>query len=273
MALCALDLDGVVWLGDRAIVGASAAIACLGAAGHGVLYCTNNSASTIDGYRRKLASFGIAALPEQILTSAVAVAGLVPAGASVLCAAGPGVVEALRERAERVDLAWESTEPRYDAVVIGFHREFGYESLQRIVRAVLDGARLFATNDDPIYPASDGPAPGCGAFLSAVEVATGTTAVVAGKPNAAMVDLVRARAAALSTRSAGGAYAGPDSIMVGDSPRTDGALASALGWPFGLVLTGNTGASDSAAVAAADYVATSLGDLVDQLLAAGSGRA
>ncbi len=61
MALWALDLDGVVWLGDRAIVGASAAIARLGAAGHGVLYCTNNSASTIDGYRRKLASFGIAA--------------------------------------------------------------------------------------------------------------------------------------------------------------------------------------------------------------------
>jgi glycerol-1-phosphatase len=33
---------------------------------------------------------------------------------------------------------------------------------------------------------------------------------------------------------------GPVGVMVGDRPSTDGALATALGWPFALVLSGVT---------------------------------
>ncbi|SVA76077.1 uncharacterized protein METZ01_LOCUS128931, partial [marine metagenome] len=43
----ALDLDGVVWLGDRAVPGASGAVARLQKAGEQVLFVTNNSGRTV----------------------------------------------------------------------------------------------------------------------------------------------------------------------------------------------------------------------------------
>ena len=43
----ALDLDGVVWLGDRAVPGAAEAVARLQKAGEQVLFVTNNSGRTV----------------------------------------------------------------------------------------------------------------------------------------------------------------------------------------------------------------------------------
>jgi ribonucleotide monophosphatase NagD (HAD superfamily) len=118
---------------------------------------------------------------------------------------------------------------------------------------VLGGARLIATNDDPIYPDADGPAPGSGAILASVERATGRRAEVAGKPNEPMAAIVRQRF-------------GDAGVVVGDSPATDGRLATALGWRFGLVLSGNTSAGDVPASQPDEWVASDLSELVTRHL-------
>jgi 4-nitrophenyl phosphatase len=82
---------------------------------------------------------------------------------------------------------------RVDAVAVGFHRDFDYERLRVATAAVRAGARLLASNDDATYPTPDGPIPGGGSILAAVERASGVRAVVAGKPYQAMADLIRAR--------------------------------------------------------------------------------
>jgi 4-nitrophenyl phosphatase len=121
--------------------------------------------------------------------------------------------------------------------------------------AIRRGARLVATNDDATYPTPDGPIPGGGAILASIVTASGAVPVVAGKPHRPITDLVRARL-------------GPTGICVGDRPDTDGGFAVALGYRFGLVLSGVTGAADLPVTPPADVVAPDLRTLVAQELAA-----
>jgi HAD superfamily hydrolase (TIGR01450 family) len=247
-----LDLDGVLWLGDRPIPGSSDAITQLRAAGHAVAFCTNNSHATVDDYVAKLAAHGVEAAPDELLTSAMALGRLIAEGQSVLMCGGPGLAAAVTA-AGAIIVDPDGTDP-VDVVAVGFNPEFDYRLMTRATRAVLGGARLMASNNDPIYPSGDGPAPGAGAILASIERATRATATVAGKPHEAMAALAQDR------YPAGG-------VMVGDSLDTDGAFAAALGWPFGLVLSGNTQLDRVPADQPADWVADDLAALVDRHLA------
>ena len=80
--------------------------------------------------------------------------------------------------------------------------------------------------------------------------------MVAGKPYRPMVDLVRA-------------LAGADGVVVGDRPDTDGRFARALGYRFGLVLTGVTSPADLPVdPASGSRSLADLAALVDQWIAA-----
>ncbi len=218
----ALDLDGVIWLGDDLIRGSAAAVAALRAQGERVVFLTNNSNKVLGDYVAKLEAMGIATSPEEVVTSAQAAASLLEPGTTALVCAGPGVAEALAERGVEI-----VTSGPADAVVVGWHQEFDYGGLTTAATAVLNGARLLGTNDDATYPTPNGLIPGGGALLAAVAYASGAVAEVAGKPNPAMVALVESRV-------------GPVSDMVGDRPDTDGVLAGRLGARFHLVLSGVT---------------------------------
>ncbi len=221
------DLDGVIWRGDEPIAGAVKGVAALRDAGLRVAFLSNNSSVPVDGVVEKLQRFGVDARAEDVLTSALAAAALleatVPAGARILVCAGPGVVEAL----EAVGLT-PVTDGPCDAVVVGFHREFDFDRLDRAAAAIRGGARFVATNLDATYPVAGGLLPGAGSLVAAVATAAGRAPEVAGKPDRPTVELVRARL-------------GTQGVMVGDRPSTDGALAAALDWPFALVLSGVTG--------------------------------
>jgi HAD superfamily hydrolase (TIGR01450 family) len=221
------DLDGVVWRGDEPVPGAADGVAQLQAAGIRVGFVSNNSSQPVDEVAAKLAAAGVAVAHTDVMTSALAAASLLASelqpGARVLACAGPGVVEAL----EGVGLLPVRKAPAA-AVVVGFHREFDYEELDRASGAVRDGARFVATNLDATYPVAGGMIPGSGAIAAAVATASGRTPEVAGKPERPMADLVRDRL-------------GATGVVVGDRPSTDGAFADALGWPFALVLSGVTG--------------------------------
>ena len=222
----ALDLDGVVWLGDDLIRGSAAAVTALRALGERVVFLTNNSNKMLGDYVAKLERMGIATSPEDVVTSAQAAASLLEPGTTALVCAGPGVVEALENRGIEI----VTTGPA-DAVVVGWHEEFDYSRLTAAAPAVMDGARLVGTNHDPTYPKPNGLIPGGGALLAAVAYASSTVAEVAGKPNPAMVALVESRVGTVSD-------------MVGDRPDTDGLLARRLGATFHLVLSGVTKEAD-----------------------------
>lgn len=247
----ALDLDGVVWLGRDPIPGAADAVARLRASGRDVVFVTNNSSQPVGAVEERLAGHQIDAAGA-VMTSAGAVATLIAPGERVLVCGGEGLVEAVVSRGAEALVADGRDPGPVDAVVCGYWRAVDYDRIRWAAHAVRAGARLLASNDDATYPSDEGILPGGGATLVAVERASGVAATVAGKPHRPMADWVRARC-------------GPEGIMVGDRPDTDGGFARTLGWTFGLVLTGVT-RDPAGAHPAPDVVAPSLAAMVDRLL-------
>lgn len=219
------DLDGVVWLAHHPIPGSVEAIADLRAAGHRVLFVTNNSSATVAAQESALAAIGIPAVGD-VLTSAMAAALLIEPGERVHVCGGAGIVEAV-ERRGGVVVSGEVC----DAVMVGFHRTFDFDGLTVAATLVRRGARLIGTNDDATYPTPDGPIPGGGSILAAVTTASGSQPVIAGKPHEPMARLVR---------SVIGDSAATAAVMVGDRPETDGLFATQLGCRYAIVWSGVT---------------------------------
>ena len=243
-----LDLDGVVWLGERPIAGSPEAIARLRAQGKRVVFITNNSNDTVASYVAKLERCGVPAMADDLITSAQAAARLVEPDETALVCGGPGVEEALRARGVRTVRNGSA-----DAVVVGWHRDFDFERMHAAFIAVRDGARLIGTNDDATYPTPYGPLPGGGAMVAAVSYAAGVPATFAGKPFPPVVELLHERVTDAT-------------VVVGDRPSTDGLLARRLGVPFALVLSGVTPDDGPTLEPRPERVAPDLASLVESSL-------
>ncbi|MDA8392680.1 MAG: HAD-IIA family hydrolase [Actinomycetota bacterium] len=243
-----VDLDGVVWRGDRPIPGSAEALDRLRAAGRSIVFLTNNSAPTRAANVAKLESFGVKASPDEVRSAAQAAALLVEPGERALLCAGEGVREALQDRGATVVAEGEA-----DVVVVGWHVEFDFDRLTVAMRAVLGGARLVGTNEDATYPVPDGVLPGGGALLAAVSYASGARPVVAGKPHEPIVRLLKEQTDDVE-------------LVIGDRPTTDGLLARRLGVPYALVRTGIVAPGEPVEGKAPDLDEVDLSAVVDRLI-------
>jgi 4-nitrophenyl phosphatase len=253
VVLC--DLDGVVWLAHEPIDGAVDAVSRLRNAGSRVVFVTNNSFSTRAEQVAALGHIGIAAEGD-VVTSAMSAASALQPGWRVLVCGGQGLIEEVDRAGANPVVAYQSRPitGQFDAVVVGFHREFDFQVLTDALSAVRHGAVLVGSNDDPTYPTPLGPIPGGGSILAAVEKATGVSAIVTGKPNEPMAQLVREMCPDTTAN---------EMVMVGDRPDTDGAFAITMGCRYALVLSGVTTTDEGSG---ADIVAPSLSGVADILL-------
>lgn len=262
------DLDGVVWLMHQPIAGSADAIARLRAAGHRVLFVTNNSSATVATQESALAKIAIPAGGD-VCTSAQAAALLLSPGERVLVAGGPGIIEAIEQMGAVVvartddevsDAEFAAKANNIDTVMAGYHASFNYRGLTRAVTPILAGARLIGTNDDPTYPTPAGLIPGGGAILAAIAKAGGVRPIIAGKPFAPMGQLVRKR---LGIDDLSVAW------MAGDRDSTDGAFARLVGAKFGLMLSGVSESPDDRTVAP-NGIFDNLAGLADMVLGSSS---
>ena len=247
------DLDGVIFRGAQPIPGAADAVERLRKQGVRFLFATNNATRTVEQYREKLSSIGVAASDGELITSAiVTVEEIVRRGwsdRSVFLIGGAGI------RAALLDAGFDLLDgmPARDAevVIVSGDPDFSYDSLRTAAFAVRKGAAFLATNDDTTFPASDGLWPGAGALIAGVEVASGRPAEVMGKPHPPMMEAIARRL------EGAGRIA-----VVGDQPQTDLAGAQLMGWTTILVLSGVTTAEEATAlVPKPDLVLDSLADL------------
>jgi len=254
-----VDLDGVVWRGHDPIDGAAKAITDVRANGVRVLFLTNEPGSSRRTFATRLTGMGIPATASDVMTSAAATArvlgaldGLATRRAFVI---GP---PALHDEVVGAgfELVSEGRAPEAEVVVVGGHPGFDYGELRAAMTAVRNGARLFATGRDAVFPTPHGPWPGTGAVLAAVETAGGAAAVVVGKPEPIVFEIARR------------ALAGCDRIaVVGDHLIADIAGAKRAGLAAILVLTGATNRADLAqAEIQPDLVLESLAELPEAMM-------
>ncbi len=180
-----LDLDGVVYAGGKAIAYAVESLAAARADGMHLAYVTNNALRTPDAVARHLGELGIPTEPAEVITSAQAVARLiaeqVAAGSKVLVIGGEGLRVALRERGL---VPVESAEEEgLAAVVQGYGGpDLAWGRFAEASYAINRGVPWYASNTDLTIPGARGIAPGNGAAVEVVRIATGAEPQVAGKP-------------------------------------------------------------------------------------------
>jgi HAD superfamily hydrolase (TIGR01450 family) len=249
-----LDLDGCVWVGDEPTPGAVAAVAALRAAGKGIAFVTNDARLGGEDFVRKLWRLGFQASLEEVVTVGGALQFLLAqrlAGASAMVIGSPAVHRHVEAAGLRI-LNGTTFASRADVVVVAGHEDFDYHELRDATQAALRGATILGANRDATFPMPDGPWPGSGSILAALETACGRTAETVGKPEAGLL------LTALDRLGDGRA------LMVGDRIDADLGGAHAAGIDAAIVLTGVTdrAAAEAAKEPAPVAIAESLNSLV-----------
>ncbi|MBN1231061.1 MAG: HAD-IIA family hydrolase [Anaerolineales bacterium] len=223
-----LDMDGVLWKADQEIGNLKTIFALLKKKGYQYTFATNNSTRTIQMYVEKIQGFGVPVEPWQIVTSATATAEFVamnyPKEAKVYVFGERGIQEAILDKG----FLMSDDYAEIDLVVAGMNRNVSYENMSIATLAIRNGAGFIGTNPDKTFPTPNGPTPGTGTFVTALETATDVKAIIIGKPKAAMFEQLADR---LNLTPG-------EILVVGDRIETDIAGGQNAGMPSCLVLTG-----------------------------------
>jgi HAD superfamily hydrolase (TIGR01450 family) len=233
-----LDLDGCLWVGDEAVPGAPEALAGLRAAGRNIAFLTNDPRHAPEEFVRKLWRLGFQAALDEVVTVGAAVQFMLAGSGRPRTAYVIGS-DAMAEHVEAAGMRvvnGSDLATRAELVVVAGHDGFDYGELRIAIQAVRRGAQLLGTTRDATFPMPDGPWPGTGAVLAAVETGAGRPAdVIAGKPEPAMY------AAAIDRL-------GPGRVLaVGDRLDMDVDGARRAGFDAALVLTGAASRADAEA--------------------------
>jgi len=245
------DLDGVVYTGRAAVPHAVESLNRV-AETMRVGYITNNASRTAATVTAQLAGYGLRVVEDDVVTSPQAavrlLAGLVPAGSTVLVVGGEGLTTAVEGAGFTVT---RSAEDSPAAVVQGFSPEVGWQHLAEAAFALHRGIPWVATNTDWTIPQERGVAPGNGTLVSAVHTAVGRLPETAGKPETPIFTAATERFGASSA------------LFVGDRLDTDVVGANRAGLRSALVLTGIDQAKQVLAAPADSRPDFLLGDLRD----------
>ncbi len=221
-----LDLDGVLWRDETPIIDAPRVFGKIRSSGLKFILATNNATRNVDQYQEKLARFGVAVGPGQIINSGMAIAFLLsqrfPEGGPVYIIGEDGVRTALEEK------GFYYAEKDVRAVVAGWDREITFAKLTQATLLIRAGVPFYGTNPDRTFPTPQGLIPGAGAILAAIEAATDVRPILGGKPSPAMMDLAMQR---LQTAPA-------ETLAIGDRLETDILGGANAGCRTALVLSG-----------------------------------
>jgi HAD superfamily hydrolase (TIGR01450 family) len=249
-----LDLDGCVWVGDEPTERAGEAVAALREAGKGIAFITNDGRHSAEEQVRKLWRLGFQASVEEVVTVGGALQfhlseryGHDRAAAVVI--GSPALHRHVEQAGLRI-VNRTAFASRAEVVVVGAHDGFDYGELREATQAALRGATIVTAGRDAFFPMPDGPWPGTGAVVAAVEAASGVIAENVGKPSAAIIQ------AALDRLGPGRA------LLVGDRIDSDLQAAANAGVDGALVLTGATARLAAHRAEGAVAVRESLADLV-----------
>jgi HAD superfamily hydrolase (TIGR01458 family) len=219
-----LDLDGVLFVGDRPVPGAAEALACLHGSGRPVRFLSNSTRRSRASMAARLMGMGFSIDAREILTPMVAAAAMLRKEGKT---AFPLTLGDTRRDLEEAGVILAEDRPDY--VVVGDAGDrFNYGLLNRAMRMVLSGAEIIALEKDRTWMGADGPMLSAGPFVAALEYATGREALCIGKPSPAFF------AAALDSLGVPASGA----AMIGDDIETDIGGAQRCGIRGILVRTG-----------------------------------
>lgn len=219
-----LDIDGVLHVSMQPIAGAADTLRLLEQQGYATCFVTNTTTSARATLVKQLRAIGLPIAEERVVTAPVATAQYIRQHF-------PGKRAWLLTKGNTAkDFAGiELVEDHADIVVIGGAEELlTYEAMNRAFRMLMDGALLLGTHANLYWRTRDGLQLDSGAYIRALEAATGQKATILGKPARAFFEQALQRIG----------IPAQEAIMIGDDIENDIGAAQQAGLRAVLVCTG-----------------------------------
>ncbi len=243
-----IDMDGVLWHGDRPMPGLVAFFHLLRARGIKFVLATNNASRSGADFQAKLAGMGVSVELDEILTSPQATASWLAAyapDARIYTIGEPGLRTELEARGLTVVRDVDVAAQGATHVVVGIDRTLTYAKLVEACLLIRAGAVFIGTNPDVTLPGERGTIPGNGAILAALEISSDVKPQIIGKPQPEMMIQAMTRM--------GGTVA--DTAVIGDRLDTDILGGQNAGLTSLLVTSGISSAAESMrGPISADYI-------------------
>jgi len=203
-----IDMDGVIYHGNKLLPGVNEFLKWLEEAGKRYLFLTNASQRTPKELHEKLKRLGITVGEEHFYTSALATAGFLSSqkpNGSAFVIGDAGLIHAL------YSVGYTTNNVNPDYVVVGDTNSYNFEKIEIAVNLVLKGARLIGTNPDISGPVETGISPSVKALIAPIEIVARKEAYFVGKPNPLMMRIALKK---LGIKR-------EDAIVIGDRMDTD----------------------------------------------------
>lgn len=217
------DLDGVLYVGYRPIEGAVEALARIRSGGFACRFITNTSTLSLASLRQKINAMGFSVTTEEIISAPQAALLYLKTRPDPICRLllADDVKQDFRE------LRQSNTDA--DHIVVGDIGEaWSYRLLNEVFNSLVGGAQLIAIHKNRYWQTESGLQIDIGAFVDALEYASGVSAMVIGKPSPALFRI------ALNDMG----VAPSQAVIVGDDIDTDVGGGQRAGLQGILVKTG-----------------------------------
>jgi HAD superfamily hydrolase (TIGR01458 family) len=216
-----VDLDGTLFIGDVLLPGAAEFVRQLRESHRHFRFISNTTTLSRRQIAEHVSGLGIEVKPNEIFTAASAVAELLKSFSGMRCFFI--VAQNIMEEFEGIEIS--ETNPDY--VVIGDVGEgMDYNLMNKAFRLVMGGSELIALQKNRFLRDASGLRIDAGAFVAALEFASGKQAKIIGKPSRQFFNL-----AVHDIRvEAGERWLSADFAIVGDDVEADikGALDAGL---------------------------------------------
>jgi HAD superfamily hydrolase (TIGR01458 family) len=218
-----IDLDGVLYVGEKVIPGGVEAVAKTKAAGFPVRFCTNTTTRSLESLHRKVLNMGFGIEPGEIF-------GVIRAAQLFLERQTDPVCKLLLTDDPRRDFdRFRQADTEVTHIVVGdIGKHWDYDLMNQCFNLIVQGAELIALHKGQYWMTETRLRMDIGAFVAGLEFVTGREATVIGKPSETFFELALADLGLPASAVA----------MIGDDITGDIEGAQCAGMPGILVKTG-----------------------------------
>ena len=172
------DLDGVLYVDTTTVAGAVEAVNKIRASGIRCRFVTNTSTLSLAALQKKIHAFGFH-IPEQEIISAP------QAAIRFLKKQGDPVCRLLLAEDVKKDFqSFRLSDDVADYIVVGdIGDAWTYPMLNQVFNSLVAGAKLIAIHKNKFWQTAQGLQMDIGGFIQALEYASGTQALIIGKPS------------------------------------------------------------------------------------------
>lgn len=241
------DLDGVLYVGSQSIAGAIQAVNTIRARGMPCRFVSNTSTLSQASLQQKINALGFSLRPEEIISAPQAALRYLQNQPNAVCRL------LLADDVKNDFKTLTQSDTAANHIVVGdIGDAWSYQLLNEVFNLLMNGAKLIAIHKNRFWQTEHGLQMDIGGFIHALEYASGTQAMLIGKPAADFFQIALADM---------GLQPG-EAIMVGDDIDSDVGGAQQAGLRGILVRTGKYREAYAAASAIKpEFTINSIADL------------